>query len=290
LAKVHGEIVLEPWESRLKPRGKPELPVEIHVNAMRDTDRGLRGFHWIIRDIRLRKEAESRVLESQRLSAIGEMMASLAHESRNALQRSQACISMLGVELKDRPEALSLIERLRTAQQHLNRLYEDVRRYSGPHIVERTPCDLLSLLDETWSELLTLYPDKQARLTHRGRAHCNTQAAVDSFALAQVLRNILENALAACPAPVSVIATWRDMWLPDNCRAVELRIRDNGPGLSEEAREKIFQPFFTTKSQGTGLGMAIAKRIIDEHGGTISVGDGTAGGAELIVVLSRSAP
>jgi two-component system sensor kinase FixL len=64
-------------------------------------------------------------------------------------------------------------------------------------------------------------------------------------------------------------------------------IRDNGPGLGPEQRLRIFEPFFTTKSKGTGLGMAIAKRIVEAHGGWIAVGDGAHPGAELIIILPR---
>jgi signal transduction histidine kinase len=68
---------------------------------------------------------------------------------------------------------------------------------------------------------------------------------------------------------------------------VEIRIRDNGPGLEPRARREVFEPFFTTKSKGTGLGMAIAKRILDAHGGVIAVGDVGAPGAEFVLTLPR---
>lgn len=288
-AKLHNLVVLEPWETQIKPRGKAAIPVEIHLGAIRDSNGQLRGSHWIIRDASRRKEADIRVQASQRLSVIGEMIAGLAHESRNALQRSQACISMLAVELKDQPEPLALVERLRNAQRDLNRLYDEVRQYAAPAIVQRELCDLRSLLDETFANLMAVHPDRQARLVHVDPGHVNKQASVDSFAIAQVFRNILENALAACDDELLVTATWREVWADDRHRLVELRIRDNGRGLSEEACERIFQPFFTTKNQGTGLGMAIAKRIVEVHQGTICVGDTSLQGAELVVTLPRSA-
>jgi signal transduction histidine kinase len=64
-------------------------------------------------------------------------------------------------------------------------------------------------------------------------------------------------------------------------------VRDNGPGLNPEQRRRIFDPFFTTKTKGTGLGMAIAKRIVEAHGGQITVGSGSGNGAEILIILPR---
>jgi signal transduction histidine kinase len=69
--------------------------------------------------------------------------------------------------------------------------------------------------------------------------------------------------------------------------ALCVAVRDNGPGLNAEQRRRIFEPFFTTKTKGTGLGMAIAKRIVEAHGGRLAVGTGTGPGAEIILTLPR---
>src|SRR5262249_12176498 len=107
---------------------------------------------------------------------------------------------------------------------------------------------------------------------------------VDQFRLGQVFRNILENALAACPDPVEIKVTCVRIEM-DGQPAVQIAFRDNGPGLNAEQRQRIFDPFFTTKAKGTGLGMAIARRIVEAHGGQIAVGAGTERGAEIIVTL-----
>jgi signal transduction histidine kinase len=69
--------------------------------------------------------------------------------------------------------------------------------------------------------------------------------------------------------------------------AFRIVIRDNGPGLTAEQQNRIFEPFFTTKTKGTGLGMAIAKRVVDAHGGVIQVGNSRSGGAEIVIILPR---
>ena len=90
-------------------------------------------------DITFLKQAQERALQSERLAAIGQMVTGLAHESRNALQRSQACLEMLALAVRDRPEALDLIERLQKAQDHLHHLYEDVRGYAAPIKLDKSP-------------------------------------------------------------------------------------------------------------------------------------------------------
>jgi signal transduction histidine kinase len=108
----------------------------------------------------------------------------------------------------------------------------------------------------------------------------------DPYRLQQLLRNFFENSLAACPDPVQIhfSATVSDK---DQLPVLELRVRDNGPGLSESARLHVFEPFFTTKSKGTGLGMAIALRIVEAHGGQLSLGPVNQPGAEFRVTLPR---
>ena len=107
--------------------------------------------------------------------------------------------------------------------------------------------------------------------------------------MVQVFRNLLENSLAACRDPVAIQISCRDVQLEDQ-PAIEVSVRDNGPGLTPDARQNVFEPFFTTKTKGTGLGMAIARRIVEAHGGQIAVGNDSSAGAEFIVTLLRSTP
>jgi signal transduction histidine kinase len=108
---------------------------------------------------------------------------------------------------------------------------------------------------------------------------------VDRFRMVQVFRNLLENSLAAGGDPVVIRIGCRDLHL-NGKPAVEISVRDNGPGLTSDARQNVFEPFFTTKTKGTGLGMAIARRIIDAHGGRIALGESSEG-AEFTISLPR---
>lgn len=233
------------------------------------------------------REAHERLLQSERLAAIGQMMTGLAHESRNALQRSQACLEMLKLEVKDQPVVLDLLSRMQNAQDHLHQLYEEVRDYAAPIRLKRDSHDLQGILHETWDHLSTQRDGRDVRLEfHTADAH--HVGYVDKFAIEQVYRNVLENSLSACSDPVRIRVSFRTTKL-DGRPAFEISLADNGPGLSPDARHKIFEPFFTTKTKGTGLGMAIVRRIVEAHGGRIAVGR-TCPGAEILITLPSAEP
>jgi signal transduction histidine kinase len=239
-------------------------------------------------DISERKRAQERALQSERLAAIGQMMTGLAHESGNALARSQSCLEMLAWEVEDRPEALDLIARIQKAQDHLRQLYDEVRGYAAPLKLERDAWDLSGVWRQAWENLALRRQGRQAVLGEETGGldlHC----AVDQFRLEQVFRNILDNSLAACPDPVRIEVRCSEAELGGR-PAVRVAVGDNGPGLNPEQRRKIFDPFFTTKTKGTGLGMAIAQRIVEAHGGQITVGPDSGRGAEILLVLPRESP
>lgn len=230
-------------------------------------------------DITDQKQAVEKLVQSERLAAIGEAMAGLAHESRNALQRSQAYLETLACELDGQPGPLSLVERLQKAQHHLHQLYEEVRQYAAPLRPHRVPCSIRRLIEETWSNLEHEWRDRQARLAFEFAD--DLKCSLDRQMMEQVFRNVLENSLAACRDPVEITVRLGSSVGPEH--PLQLSLKDNGPGLTLDQKRRIFEPFFTTKTKGTGLGMTLSKRIVEAHGGTIRVGDGP--GAEIVVEL-----
>jgi len=232
-------------------------------------------------------EAQQKTLQAERLAAIGQMMTGLAHESGNALARSQACLEMLALEVRDRPEALDLISRIQKAQDHLQQLYEEVRSYAAPFKLEREGWDVALIWRQAWENLAVRRQGRDARV-HEECDALDRKCLIDPFRMEQVFRNILENSLFACRDPVRIAIRCHDAdlgWRP----ALRIAVRDNGPGLNSEQARRIFEPFYTTKTKGTGLGMAIAKRIVEAHAGSIAAGHGGHPGAEIIITLPREA-
>lgn len=238
-------------------------------------------------DITSFKQAQEKVLQAERLAVIGQMMTGLVHESGNALARTQACLEMLALEVEDRPAALELITRAQKAQDDLRQLYEEVRGYASPIRLELEDWDLAGIWRQAWQNLAFKRQGRTAELREFS-VGVNLRCRIDHFRMEQVFRNIFENSLAACKDPVVVDVRVVETHRGDET-ALQVRIQDNGPGLNPEQKRRIFEPFFTTKSKGTGLGMAIAKRIMDAHHGDIAVGAGAEGGAEIVLTVPRGA-
>ena len=141
---------------------------------------------------------------------------------------------------------------------------------------------------QAWTNLALQRQGRDAALAEETGCRDLT-CPVDPFRLEQVFRNVFENSLAACPDPVRITVRCTPTAL-DGRDAVQMAVQDNGPGLTDEQKKRIFDPFFTTKTKGTGLGMAIAKRIVETHGGRIAVGPAAGGGAEILITLPREGP
>jgi PAS domain S-box-containing protein len=268
------------WETLLVPRGQTPRDVSVTVAAISPPAPGGAALRWLLRDVTARKQAD-------RLAAIGEMVAGLAHESRNALQRSEGCLERLIWRLQNQPEALDLVGRMQQAHADLRRLFEDVRTYAGPILLELTPCNLLDAWRTAWEHLAERRAGRDAEL--RETTDLEPECDADLFRLQQVFDNVFDNALAACADPVRINVRCTATTLAGRA-AWRVSVHDNGPGLNAEQRAKIFEPFYTTKPKGTGLGMAIAKRIIEAHGGQLQVGQGQRPGTEIVIALPSRIP
>ena len=169
-------------------------------------------------DITELNQAQQRALQSERLAGIGQMSTGLAHESRNALQRIQACAEMLEMEVEGNGAALDLVRRIKLAQDHMHRLFDEVRGYAAPVNLDRTRCQLRSVWREAWELLLPHWEGRIAELDDdpsksdlsiqdpglqdRGLQDLSIQG--DHFRLVQLFRILFENSLAACQDPVRI--------------------------------------------------------------------------------------
>lgn len=239
-----------------------EFPIDISLHPFRSG--GERLVLANILDATARLQAKR--VPKERLAAIGEMVAGLAHESRNALQRARGCLDLLELDLEGNDEQLDLTRRIRCSLEDLERHYEEVRNYAAPITLRKTQYDVANLVDETFTDLRFEASDIHHEIAIQ--AEGRTENLVDRHRLKQVFRNILENAIAASPdnscIDVIIGSVVRD---GEDCQLVEFH--DRGTGISEEQVARIFDPFFTTKQSGTGLGLAISKRIVDAHNGRI---------------------
>jgi len=272
------------FENSIQAAGGGQYSLIWNAQRLEDYD-GRPAILLVGQDITQLKCIQEQALQSARLAAIGQMVAGLAHESGTALARSRACLEMLGSLLAGNEEAAGLIDGVRRAQDHLQQLYDDVRSYASPLRMERTAWKLSSIWQQAWENLALQRKDRDASIEFAIDA-AHLRLDVDQFRMEQVFRNIFENSLAACADPVRISIWCRDAACQGR-DAVAIHVRDNGPGLTEEQAQRIFEPFYTTKPKGTGLGMAISRRIVEAHGGMIEVHRQANAGAEIVITLPR---
>jgi signal transduction histidine kinase len=228
--------------------------------------------------------------ERDRLAALGEMSAGLAHEIRNPLAAIKGAIQYLDPKRLPAEDG-EFLEIIVDEVNRLNGVVTQFLDYSRPLRPSMAPADLNDVLSRTFKLLAPSVPpgiEVDLQL-----AAGLPRVLCDAEQLKQVFINLAQNAFQAMPQggrlTVSTavnrdeLAFWREgARRPD---VVEIRFRDAGPGIPDEARERIFVPFFTTKEKGTGLGLAICQRIVRAHQGGIVVRSPPGEGAEFTISL-----
>jgi two-component system sensor histidine kinase HydH len=228
--------------------------------------------------------------ERDRLAAIGEMSAGLAHEIRNPLAAIKGAIQYL--DPKKLPEEdREFLEIMIEEVNRLNGVVTQFLDYSRPLKSSLAPTAVNEVLEKTFKLLESQTP---ANVTVELQlAEWAPRVQADAEQLKQVFLNLALNAFQAMPGGGRLTVSTRvardelAFWREGARRAdvVEVRFRDTGPGVPEEARESIFVPFYTTKEKGTGLGLAICQRIVKAHQGSIVVHSRPGEGAEFLVSL-----
>ena len=272
---------------RVTGRRKDGSEFPVHLAVSEFTVRGQQYFTGIVRDLTELERVQKQLMQSERLAAIGQMVTGLAHESRNALQRAQACLDMLSLDLQEHQEQLDLARRATTALQDLHRLYEEVRGYAAPIHLEFRECDLATIWHKEWENLAASRKGKRIELVDAAdsqRLNCE----VDVHRIEQVMRNLLENAIYACSGEGTITVSCKEATCGTDPSAM-ITIEDDGCGMTQEVAAQIFEPFFTTKQKGTGLGMAIVHRIMTAHGGSVMARPLEKGGSQIVLQFPRTA-
>jgi nitrogen fixation/metabolism regulation signal transduction histidine kinase len=238
------------------------------------------------------------VVSAQRQEAWSEVARRLAHEIKNPLTPIQLSAERLKHKLEARlegPDQAMLtrsVDTIVNQVQAMKQLVNEFRDYARMPAIRPVPIDLNALV----AEVLGLYANEQDR--QRLSAQCDPALPAilgDASQLRQVIHNLVQNALdAVADKPDGLVQVSTERRLDDQGRMQSLRLRvlDNGPGFAEKVLSRAFEPYVTTKSKGTGLGLAVVKKIVDEHGGRIRLGNrgregAAAAGAQVSISFSR---
>ena len=229
-------------------------------------------------------DANDRLRRSRSLAALGEMAAGIAHEIRNPLGAMALNLGILREDLESMPDSVVLCDRLARSVRGLDAIVGDVLSFARDTRVSTRSCEPLDLVNAALEANAPLVERVMVRVEVDVRD--GLSAEVDPGPVTQALTNVVRNAceaLESTPDGDRVIVVRVDRGLvrttSEAGRVEHLRflIRDNGPGIPDELKERIFNPFFTTRETGTGLGLAIVHRIVDAHGGTLTIEDADPG-------------
>ena len=269
-------------ELRLKPTDKV---IGYTLSLIRDERDEAIGAALFFKDLTHVEQLEERERLRDRLAALGEMAAAMAHEIKNPLAGIEVMAGLLRRQLADKQDAQALVNDIMGEAKMANAIVQEMLEFVRP---VRLQLDRASVADAV-SSAVTMADGK----AKRGEIHVDVSVPAslpriqgDAHQLTQVFANLLINAYEALNGRGNVAVAARLLadgeegeLLPDGNHGVPtvlIEVTDDGPGVSPELLDRIFNPFFTTKPQGSGLGLAIVRKIVDAHEGRIDV-RGTSG-------------
>lgn len=225
-----------------------------------------------------------RVGHERRLDAIGEISAGVAHELRNPLFGISSAAQLLRFRVKDDPVVEKNVGRILREVERLNNMVTSLLEYGRPGAARLEPGDP----DAVWDQVLENERgrlESRALLLHRARAEPAAVCAIDAQQLAQVLINLLVNASDAAPEGTDL--TLQSSVLPNG--AWRCRLHNGGAAIPPDVLPRVFEIFFSTKAGGTGIGLALCRRIIEEHRGTITLESTPEHGTTVTLVIPSAA-
>ncbi|MCO5171520.1 MAG: ATP-binding protein [Planctomycetes bacterium] len=264
-------------DALLRARDGRAVPVSWSSTVLRAGDRAA-GLVGIARDVRVERR-----LEEEKLRAVQALAASVAHEIRNPLGAIQSSVALLRRDLDVSGDDRTLLDIVYDETHRIGGIVTQFLDFARPVRPTLEPADLGDLLREV---VMLAEQDERAR-ERQVLLHVDEDAAgplpLDAGQVKQVLWNLLANALDAARARVAV----RARAIPGG---VEVRVADDGPGMTPEVLARCFEPFRTSKAQGTGLGLAICKRIVEAHRGSLRLESAPDGGTVASFTLPARRP
>jgi PAS domain S-box-containing protein len=268
--KIHdpvygGSGILENYETRMRHKDGTLVPIWLSARVLYENDHEI-GMIGHFKDLRERKRMEEELLRSERLAVLGKMAAHISHEIKNPLMLIGGFARQVLKDIAQDPQ--KNLEKLQIIVDEVKRLEDflievgNYAKFSEPH---KEPGDLNALIQETCLRLEPSLRESNIELSLALDPNL-PQVQFDPAHLRQVILNIAKNGIEAMEAGgILTITTGRQVG------RVFVQIRDTGTGIPQEVRDKIFQPFFSSKPKGSGLGLAISQKIIEAHQGEIII-------------------
>jgi PAS domain S-box-containing protein len=277
---AEGKIFRREQAAHIAPDGS-HRELGVTISPIRRGQQKTTGAICLLSDLTELASLQKQMQLRENLAALGELSAGIAHEFKNALATISGYAQMIQSDpnAADTPENA---ERILDQTRSITHVVTEFLRYARPLEISEEPVALRSLLDRVGCEIKELQP--LAQITIDGDF---AEITGDEGLLRQAFLNLARNAAEAAAnhaAVPSVILRGETVHSADE-DFQRLRVLDNGPGIPADVLPKLFRPFFTTKVNGTGLGLAVVQKILLQHGGRVEAQNRSGGGAEFIVTL-----
>jgi signal transduction histidine kinase len=270
-----------------------DLTVKVNLDSRDEMGRLAENLNVMIEKLnQAKKDAEQYhqklVQRADRMASIGELASGVAHEIRNPLAGIQGAVQIMAGGLRENDSRRRVADEIQKQIDRLERLVRDLLNYAKPVRRNYLPTDINALTDKVLSFFVTQQPTLEEIKIEKKFFHPLPMVMIDPHSMEQALLNIILNAQKAMRGG----GTFTISTLPLNgeggpgeTREVQIIFEDTGIGIQEEDLSKIFNPFFSTRSDGTGLGLSITKRIVEEHGGRVEVESQVHVGTKFIITL-----
>lgn len=256
--------------------------VGLSISPLKDRNGKMIGLIIVLTDL-----TEIRMLKEQselkkRLAMLGEMSAGIAHELRNSMGTITGYVKLLSKQIQDEPSSKEILSTITSEINSMDLIIKELLNYGKPVSLSLSKVDIIKIIRTAIDTAIGRFQDikPESTINVELKALDNIQIYVDEVLIRQALQNVIQNAVDAMPdggnLRVDVQDYKAESFLPsaegiqtELRKGIEIFISDTGAGISEENLDKIFLPFFTTKSRGTGMGLALVHKIILTHGGNI---------------------
>lgn len=260
-----GEVVAN-VEVKRQTKGGREITVSVTISPLKDASGEIVGASRICKDVTQMKKAEEKLLLSERLSSMGELIAGVAHEIRNPLSGIKINTQILARK-KDFPVLeKQLLDSTLEGIEKIQKIVEDMLDYAKPRAAEYKKEEINTIVEKSL-DVLNIQLKNANILTAFERGKALPLVKIDRHQIQQVLINMMLNAIHAMDKGGALTVR---TFITDS-GGLGIEVKDTGVGISAAHLKRIFDPFFTTKSRGTGLGLSISMKLLENHGASIDV-------------------